>query len=70
MVACRGGLLVGPSRFRGAKTGPNPTDRRKLGSKHHVVTEAQGITLAVILTGANTHDVTQRIPLVEVIPSV
>jgi transposase len=34
------------------------------------VTEAQGIPLAVILTGANTHDVTQLIPLVEAIPAV
>jgi hypothetical protein len=24
----------------GAKTGPNPTDRRKLGSKHHLLTDA------------------------------
>jgi transposase len=44
--------------------------RRKLGSKHHVITEAQGMPLAVILTGANTHDVTQLVPLVEAIPPV
>jgi alanine-alpha-ketoisovalerate/valine-pyruvate aminotransferase len=25
--------------FLGAKTGPNATDRRKLGSKHHVITD-------------------------------
>src|SRR5262249_14152700 len=39
----------------GAKTGPNPTDRRKLGSKHHMLTDANGIPLAVILTEANRH---------------
>jgi transposase len=53
---------------RGGKTGPNPTERRKLGSKHHVITDAQGIPLAALLTGANRHDVTQLLPLVEAIP--
>ena len=48
-----------------AKTGPNPTDRRKKGSKHHLVTDANGIPLAVRLTGANRHDVTELLPLIE-----
>ena len=54
----------------GGETGPNPTDRRKLGSKHHLITDAQGIPLAAILTGANRHDVTQLLPLVEAIPAI
>lgn len=54
----------------GEKTGPNPTDRRKLGSKHHMLIDAQGIPLAVTLTGANRHDVTQLLPLVDKIPHV
>ena len=54
----------------GAKTGKNPTDRRKLGTKHHILTDADGTPLAVILTGANRHDVTQLIPLVNEIPSI
>ncbi len=54
----------------GGKTGPNPTDRGKPGSKHHVITDANGIPLASILTGANKHDVTQLMALVEAIPSV
>ena len=54
----------------GEKTGPNPTDRRKPGSKHHVLTDANGIPLNVILTGANRHDVTQLIPLVDSAPPV
>lgn len=54
----------------GTKTGPNPTDRGKLGSKHHVVTDANGIPLNMILTGANRHDVTQLLPLVDGIPPV
>lgn len=54
----------------GRKTGPNPVDRRKLGAKHHVITDAKGTPLAVILTGANRHDVTQLLPLVEKLPPI
>jgi len=54
----------------GEKTGPNPTDRRKPGSKHHVITDGMGVPLNVILTGANRHDVTQLLPLVDGIPPV
>ncbi|MFO0954031.1 MAG: IS5 family transposase [Isosphaeraceae bacterium] len=54
----------------GQGTGPNPTDRRKLGSKHHVLTDAQGVPLATKLTGANRHDVTQLVPLVDAVPPV
>ena len=61
---------VGASSFWGAETGPNPTDRAKNGSKHHLIADGQGIPLSVILTGANTHDVTQILPLVESIPPV
>ena len=54
----------------GEKTGPNPTDRRKLGSKHHLLTDANGIPLSIILTEANRHDVTQLLPLLDKIPHV
>ena len=53
---------------RGKKTGPNPTDRRKAGSKHHVLTDANGIPVVARLTAANRHDVTQLLPLVDAIP--
>ena len=53
---------------RGKKTGPNPTDRRKAGSKHHILTEARGIPLTAVLTSANRHDITQLLPLVDAIP--
>ena len=56
--------------FGGEKTGPSPVDRRKLGSKHHLITDANGIPLACLLTGANAHDVTQLLPLVEAIPAI
>ncbi|GBH28637.1 hypothetical protein BvRS1_56860 [Burkholderia vietnamiensis] len=52
------------------KTGPNPTDRRKLGSKHHLIVDAQGIPLAAILTAANCNDITQLDALVEAIPPI
>jgi transposase len=65
---CRFG--IGSGGFWGAKTGPNPTDRRKLGSKHHLITDANGIPFAVKLTGANRHDITQLLPLVQAIPKI
>ena len=54
----------------GGKTGPNPTDRRKPGRKHHVIADANGVPLAAIVTEANRHDVTQLLPLVDAVPAV
>src|SRR4030095_6339380 len=54
----------------GEDTGPNPTDRSKLGTKHHVLTDAQGIPLSTTVTGANAADVTQLLPLVDAIPDL
>ena len=48
----------------GEKTGPNPTDRSKSGSKHHVLTDANGIPLAATLSAANVPDV---VPVMEVL---
>jgi transposase len=62
--------LLGSRHAGGKKTGPNPTDRRKLGSKHHLIVDAQGIPLAVILSGANCNDITQLDALVEAIPPI
>src|SRR5215216_187565 len=46
-----------PSRPKGgAKTGANPTDKGKAGSKRHLVSDRGGIPLAVVLTAANVHD--------------
>ena len=41
---------------RGALTGPNPTDRGKLGTKRHVLTDGRGVPVSVTITGANVHD--------------
>ena len=38
------------------KTGPNPTDRGKQGVKRSLLTEATGIPLAIVIDGANRHD--------------
>jgi hypothetical protein len=40
----------------GDKTGPNPTDRGKLGSKRSILDEGRGIPISITLDSANTHD--------------
>jgi putative transposase len=40
----------------GKKTGPNPTDRGKCGTKVSLATDAAGVPLAVVLAGANCND--------------
>ncbi|WUT25481.1 IS5 family transposase [Streptomyces sp. NBC_00696] len=55
---------------RGPKSGPSPVDRGRPGSKHHVLTDGQGIPLAVSLTGGNRNDVTQLLPLLDKVPVV
>src|SRR5262249_2492679 len=35
--------LFGTRHFWGEKTGPNPTDRGKRGSKRHLITDAEGV---------------------------
>jgi transposase len=70
-VVTRGrGQFFGACHARGKKTGPNPTDRRKAGSKHHLISDARGIPLAATLTSANANDITQLVPLVCAIPPV
>lgn len=40
----------------GKKTGPNPTDRGKCGTKLSLATDAAGVPLAVVVAGANCND--------------
>ena len=54
----------------GERTGPSPVDRRKKGSKHHILTDGHGVPLAATTTAANVKDVTQLRGLVEAIPPV
>ena len=44
--------------IRGEKTGPNPTDLRKAGSKHHIGTDARGVALVAHVTAANVNEIT------------
>ncbi|WP_404820181.1 MULTISPECIES: IS5 family transposase [Streptomyces] len=59
-----------PGGPTGPKSGPSPVDRARPGSKHHVLTDGQGIPLAVSLTGGNRNDVTQLMPLLDKVPAV
>lgn len=54
----------------GQETDPNPTDRGKLGSKRHIIVDAQGIPLTVLVSGANRHYSKIFEPRVDVIPAV
>jgi transposase len=54
----------------GEDTGPNPTDRSKSGSKHHVMTDAQGVPLSATVTAANVNDVTQALDVLLKMPPV
>src|SRR4029077_1462370 len=57
-------------RFLGPQTGPNPTDRAKLGSKRHLICDGRGVPLAIQLTGANRNDSQQPLTLVDASPSL
>jgi transposase len=50
------GLGFHPGQKGGPKTGKNPTDKGKAGSKRHLVSDRRGVPLAVMLTAANVHD--------------
>ena len=43
----------------GEATGRNPTDRGKQGTKRHLLVEAGGLPIGLVVTGANRHDKTQ-----------
>lgn len=44
------------SPLGGEKTGKNPTDRAKLGTKRSLLTDGRGIPLGIAVEGANCHD--------------
>lgn len=54
----------------GEKTGPNPTDRARPGTKHHVMTDAQGVPLVATPTAANVNEVTQVESMLDQVPAV
>ena len=50
--------------------GPSPVGRVRPASKHHLLTDGNGIPLAVTLTDGNRNDVTRLIPLLDAVPPV
>jgi hypothetical protein len=54
----------------GELTGRSPTDRGKAGSKYHVLCDANGLPLHVMLSAANTHDSMLCEPLLDTNPTV
>jgi len=45
-------------------------DRRKPGSKHHILTDAHGVPIVAKTTAANRHDVTELLNLVNDVPAI
>jgi transposase len=70
LVARLCGRLPPPREKGGAATGPSPVDRRKTGSKHHLICDGKGTPFHVITTAANVNDGTQTLALVDSIPAV
>jgi transposase len=54
----------------GDATGPSPVDRRKLGSKHTLLVDKNGVPLAIRTVGANVSDQKEIIPIVAEFPKV
>ena len=54
----------------GDKTGKTPTDRGRPGTKDHLLTGGGGLPLAMQTTGANRHESTQLLTLVDAVPPV
>ena len=52
----------------GKKTGPNPTDRAKGGTKRSLLTEANGIPIGLAVDGANRHDCKMVLETIASIP--
>src|SRR6266568_1212504 len=70
LVEGRRGQPELPRGFWGVLTGKNPTDRAKKGSKRHLLVDAQGVPLAVRITGAQRHDSLEALPLLDDIPLI
>jgi transposase len=64
-VALDGSLHKAP--YGGEGTGPNPTDRAKLGWKWSVASERHGIPIGWVIDGANRHDVAMLEPTLDAI---
>ena len=45
-----------PGEKGGEHTGPNPVDRGRAGTKHHLLGDREGVPLAATISAANIHD--------------
>ncbi len=64
-VALDGSLHKAP--YGGEGTGPNPTDRAKLGWKWSVASERHGIPVGWVIDGANRNDVAMLEPTLDAV---
>ena len=64
-VSLDGSLHKAPCGGEG--TGPNPTDRAKLGWKWSVASEGHGVPIGWVIDGANRNDVRLLIPTIEAV---
>lgn len=46
----------GIAREKGEEVGPNPTDRAKLGTKRHIVSDRTGVPLSTVISAADKKD--------------
>ena len=51
-------------------TGPNPTDRAKAGSKYHLLVDAHGLPLNMLVSAANRHDSLFVEPILDGMPAI
>jgi transposase len=54
----------------GDATGPSPVDRRKLGSKHTLLVDANGVPLVIHTAPANASDYKLILPVIEDFPEI
>jgi transposase len=60
-----------PAKKAGPLTGPNPCDRGRPGSKHHVLCDGNGTPLCCPqLTAANVHETTMLVPMVDAVQPI
>jgi len=55
-------------RLGGKNTGPNPTDRRKSGTKRSLLVEGNGIPVGLVVDGANRNDMKLTKTTLESVP--
>jgi transposase len=67
-------FLIDSTHYRavggGAQTGPSPVDRRKLGSKTHLLTDGGGIPVTLRVTAANWNDNLETVTLIDQVPPI